>query len=495
MLKKTLVLVGLVAAMPALAEDFQMMPAEPFNPVAAKAKAEAKVPVVATPVGSWKTGIMRDEAGQFQYCINEGRFSNGMVLVLALNVGGQVNVGLGVPGGQLQPNSDHEFEVKIDDRYSKTLPARAMRPELMVISAGDDKDLVDGLTRGYQVSFKEGSMVSQFSLKGTGAALKSLSDCVKLSAGTVAQPQQVAAAPQPTEQPQAEGLAGSIVAPSEGPTPAAVASPAQEPAPETQAQGTPVVKLEPMAQASAQIPTEAPEIKVANAPEAKLPEVKTLDSSKLPAVKSLSSTPAEQEKPQAQAVAPLPEVVLPPTQTASIEPKAEKSLNQVIEEAAQLPAPTLPAPRPLEQAALPSPLAKLLGQAGIKEAVAIEKASLDAPADFAWTAGNLTGGVRETVAPASATLLDLVEQNLAEATTRCLGQFNAQQSVPEKAGAMQIETARTTCKIGSKTIVTSYVFVLSDKGVLSVLFHQGKNAQALDRASAGLVKALKSRQS
>ena len=541
MFKKVAIgILALAAAPQAYAQD-SILQAEPFVPAPKVAASTAPTMNVAKPVGPWKTGVIRAKDGQFQYCISEARYSNGKVLVLALNPLGQINVGLGQPGNTTVPTGERNFTIKIDGRYSRTLPAKAMNPELTVVSAGEDKAFMSAFANGSSVSFIEGEAGESFSLKGTSAAISQIRECVEVSMGGAAEapagkaPVQVAEAaapaPEPVVAPAPEVVANntpeiSSETPTETPTsvdtlPAPVVAEAPSEAPIAPLDLSPTEE-----QVSTPVVTEAPgedEVRVTSKRESN-DDIPLPPTSEPPiqvreevAPEVIAAAPTE-ETPVAAAelapVAPAPETEIAETQVdasasapvdatpAPITEGKELAMPAPTQSTAALPEVTLPPAEAQAPAAaarilpLPAQLKTLLEGAGLKDVAPLAPSQLSLPADFAWSTGKLQGGVKETVVPAGSDLSNLVAMRLEELASGCEGKPTVKFGRMDKVGALQTQTARLTCEVSGQPQVNSLLFVLSRDGVLSTVFHQGgsRDVPALLKATNGFAASIRNTQ-
>lgn len=437
---------------------------------------------VMTPQG-WQTGVMRKPDGSFAYCVSESKFENSLWLVLALNPTGDVNLGVGQQGAALPVGQTKPVVVKIDDNAPLQLTAKAVKPELMVINAGQSNSLLDAMAKGQRLDVDHMS----FSLAGSGDVIATLRECVQASAS-----QNVAAAPAPAAVPQPEQAAA---VPAPAPTvekPAIVwnqpvalpgdrdsnlnlppsmqnTAVAAQPSPQQQAQAAlsdqPTVAFDeaaaPEPAVSAAAPAMAPEL-VPPKPDANIVGY--------PAGALAPSAPPPAAAPLAETPAPVP---------AAAAPVAEASL---------------PVPAPLDAPVtkpLPAQLEHLLQVARVRDLQPAPVTESDVA--FAWKSRDMLGNVREIPVPAGSNIVQLAGQHFSQLKSRCTVQFSASLGAPQDIGALELLTGSTVCRGNGSSVYTTLVFALSKQGVLSIVSHQidqGRRA-APDRAQAGVVEALK----
>lgn len=129
---------------------------------------------VAQPVAPWRTGVISGPDQKFSYCVSEVPFSSGYWLLMALNGGGELNLGLGQKGGQLEVGAEKVSTVSIDGRQSWQLKSKVTKPELMVMNGGQNEALIKALATGSVLEIDGQS----FALKASGTAVATLRACV-----------------------------------------------------------------------------------------------------------------------------------------------------------------------------------------------------------------------------------------------------------------------------------------------------------------------------
>ncbi|MBB3266517.1 hypothetical protein FHW79_004158 [Azospirillum sp. OGB3] len=126
----------------------------------------------------WEGGPSRDRDGKFAYCAIEGRFDTGHVLMIARNVKGEVNLGMGIPGAELPGGEQWKVKVVVDGKLTRERRALAPKPDMLVIPNGKDEELYTALMNGKEVVFASDADRMSFALKGTKKVLTDLKTCV-----------------------------------------------------------------------------------------------------------------------------------------------------------------------------------------------------------------------------------------------------------------------------------------------------------------------------
>ena len=394
----------------------------------------------ATLVADWQTGVMSKPSGEFGYCVSEAQYSNGLSLVLALNGTRALNIGIAQKGAALPVGGERTSNIMVDNQPARPLPARVAKPEMYVINAESQPDMLKVLAAGRVVTIDGNS----FSLNKTGAALATLQECVQTSMAAALPQQQPKAAPAPAAAPQ---LANDWQV-----------NPQQQPAAAASVQST--------VQGNLNIPA-------------------TTD---LP-------PPQKAENALQMARQPLPETkILIPNQnntaTSAAPATADMTVASTItaieaEQSQPAPAPVAPQP-PLST--LPAPLQALLVKAGLENVRATAPAQGD---NFAWQSGNVHGAIVETNAVDTKNLPALAAEAMTQNSTQCYGQFTRNIGKVETTSVGQILPALAACKTDGEKKVVSYMFVRSQTGILSIMRHEGQNQRQLEKIQLGLAKALK----
>ncbi|WP_155903430.1 hypothetical protein [Azospirillum brasilense] len=126
----------------------------------------------------WEGGPSRDRDGKFAYCAIEGRFDTGHVLMIARNIKGEVNLGMGIPGAELPGGEQWKVKVVVDGKLTRERRALAPKPDMLVIPNGKDEELYTALMNGKEVVFSSDADRMAFALKGTKKVLTDLKTCV-----------------------------------------------------------------------------------------------------------------------------------------------------------------------------------------------------------------------------------------------------------------------------------------------------------------------------
>lgn len=392
-----------------------------------------------TPVEGWHTGAMSTASGEFAYCVTEARFTNGLWLILAFNPKEGINLGVGMPGAQMKVGEETAVTVLIEGFPAQTVKGRATKPELLVVSAGDNQSLLDALSNSKSLTVDGNS----FALIGSGRAIAELRECVA-SGGKPPQAQTQAQMPQVQ---MAE--AGPQV---------------QFGAPEDALPGVPGQAPSPFAPPPRQVQAQPV-----------IPPSSSISESSNPSPTAEVATVLGQAELTRNAVEPLESPVMPVPPGSPPAPVAAPPVIQA--------QPAKP---------LPAQLKHLLEVAGVKDVVPVSEPG----SAFAWSSHTMTGRVVEvSVAPGS-DVSQLAANHLVAIGENCTGEFAPDVGTVEVSGAMTLLTAKATCRGAGKPVYTTYVYALSRQGVLSIISHDlsdGRKAQA-DRAQSGLIKALKETQ-
>lgn len=129
-------------------------------------------------VDGWTGGPALDKAGKFAYCAVEGRYDSGHVLLIARNVKGELNLGIGIPGASLPTGTRWDVKVSVDGKVSRDRAAFAPKPDMLVVPNGRDEELYGALMSGNQLTFSSSSDRIVFTLSGTKKVLDDLKTCV-----------------------------------------------------------------------------------------------------------------------------------------------------------------------------------------------------------------------------------------------------------------------------------------------------------------------------
>lgn len=161
----------------------------------------------------WEGGAAKDKDGKFAYCVIEGGFTSGHVLMIARSQKGETNIGIGIPGAGLPPGEHWPVTVTVDGKLKRERVAIAPQPDMLVVSNGKDEELVTALMNGKELVVASASDRIAFALKGTKKVLTDLKTCV--DKGGNVPPIKTSTGVKPPVPPQArlpEGLAGLLTA-------------------------------------------------------------------------------------------------------------------------------------------------------------------------------------------------------------------------------------------------------------------------------------------
>lgn len=161
----------------------------------------------------WEGGAAKDKDGKFAYCVIEGGFTSGHVLMIARSQKGETNIGIGIPGAGLPPGEQWPVTVTVDGKLKRERVAIAPQPDMLVVSNGKDEELVTALMNGKELVVASASDRIAFALKGTKKVLADLKTCV--DKGGNVPPIKTSTGVKPPVPPQArlpEGLAGLLTA-------------------------------------------------------------------------------------------------------------------------------------------------------------------------------------------------------------------------------------------------------------------------------------------
>ncbi|HYD31743.1 MAG TPA: hypothetical protein VEB64_12935, partial [Azospirillaceae bacterium] len=118
------------------------------------------------------------ESGAFAYCAAENRFDNNLVLVVGRNPAGEVNLGIGIPKGELVSGQGWPVTVVLDNHLKRDRQAMAFDTEFVVVELGKDEAFYNAMLGGRALSVKGPHDAAVFQLKGTTKALQELRKCV-----------------------------------------------------------------------------------------------------------------------------------------------------------------------------------------------------------------------------------------------------------------------------------------------------------------------------
>ncbi len=156
-------------------------------------KSESSASDAAQSKNGWQVGMIRDEKGNFNYCLMRGEFNNDLSLAFAMSPKQEINIGIGVPKAGFAKDEKHQMNVSIDKLYSKDALAIAANPELLLLPMHQDKDLLNALNKGKAITLSGKEDATKFALKNVSKALQGLQTCVDVGTGKVKMPPEAAA--------------------------------------------------------------------------------------------------------------------------------------------------------------------------------------------------------------------------------------------------------------------------------------------------------------
>uniref|UniRef100_UPI0019552B19 hypothetical protein n=1 Tax=Methylobacterium sp. B34 TaxID=95563 RepID=UPI0019552B19 len=72
------------------------------------------------------------------YCVVEGEFTSGHVLMFARSPQGETNIGIGIPGADLPKGGEWPVTIEVDKKLKRERVAVASQPDMLVVSNGKD---------------------------------------------------------------------------------------------------------------------------------------------------------------------------------------------------------------------------------------------------------------------------------------------------------------------------------------------------------------------
>lgn len=151
---------------------------KPANPSSDKADALPKPEGPGELIESWDGGAAKKKDGSFAYCVAEGEFTSGHVLMFARSPKGETNIGIGIPGADLPKGGEWPVTIEVDKKLKRERVAIASQPDMLVVSNGKDEELVNALMAGNELVVSSASDRIAFKLDGTKKVLGELKTCV-----------------------------------------------------------------------------------------------------------------------------------------------------------------------------------------------------------------------------------------------------------------------------------------------------------------------------
>ena len=129
-------------------------------------------------IESWNGGAAKKKDGSFAYCVAEGEFTTGHVLMFARSPRGETNIGIGIPGADLPKGGEWPVTIEVDKKLKRERVAIASQPDMLVVSNGKDEELVNALMGGSELMVSSATDRIAFKLSGTKKVLGDLRTCV-----------------------------------------------------------------------------------------------------------------------------------------------------------------------------------------------------------------------------------------------------------------------------------------------------------------------------
>ncbi|WP_282189344.1 hypothetical protein [Azospirillum endophyticum] len=129
-------------------------------------------------IESWDGGAAKKKDGSFAYCVVEGEFTSGHVLMFARSPKGETNIGIGIPGADLPKDGEWPVTIEVDKKLKRERVAIASQPDMLVVSTGKDEDLINALMGGNELVVSSATDRIVFKLAGTKKVLGDLRTCV-----------------------------------------------------------------------------------------------------------------------------------------------------------------------------------------------------------------------------------------------------------------------------------------------------------------------------
>lgn len=129
-------------------------------------------------IESWDGGAAKKKDGSFAYCVAEGEFTSGHVLMFARSPQGETNIGIGIPGADLPKGGEWPVTIEVDKKLKRERVAIASQPDMLVVSNGKDEELVNAMMGGNELVVSSATDRIAFKLSGTKKVLGDLRTCV-----------------------------------------------------------------------------------------------------------------------------------------------------------------------------------------------------------------------------------------------------------------------------------------------------------------------------
>ena len=125
------------------------------------------------------------------------------------------------------------------------------------------------------------------------------------------------------------------------------------------------------------------------------------------------------------------------------------------------------------KAAIPTALETILTEARLGTVQIIDLASIktDRPMDYAWTIGNVFGGVKEAPMAAGQKFSDVILAYIDGLEPRCPGRFASDISAPESTPGFVVAKALVSCTLEKSETIAPLLFY-AGHGTFTVFFHE-----------------------
>lgn len=130
--------------------------------------------------GFWTTYAYQNDDGSFGHCGMETRFDDGLMLAILLAANG-VNIVMLNDAWRLKPGGSSALTVRIDRRYSHSLPVGFAGNDAMIAAIGFDPKFWDAFKAGLKMRLDlADGRTWNVSLKGSNKATQALTLCYDL---------------------------------------------------------------------------------------------------------------------------------------------------------------------------------------------------------------------------------------------------------------------------------------------------------------------------
>lgn len=132
----------------------------------------------------WDGGAYADEAGEFSHCGISRDVTDTMTVVFSLNPRQHLNIGLLSATWEMSEGTQGEVSINIDGGTQREIGALPAAPNLLIVPAGSDDELVEQIMRGRTLTMEVeqpdiGDETVELPLTGTFAGLSALRSCIQ----------------------------------------------------------------------------------------------------------------------------------------------------------------------------------------------------------------------------------------------------------------------------------------------------------------------------